>query len=160
VHQQKRPRHAKRKARPWEKPQIAVFTLTLVVMTVLGLLIPLRPKVSTVENRNLAEFPDFSWDALVSGEYFKGISAWYADTFPLRDMWVEGNNRLEDAYGLPQEDDMGIHGDVQQGDEIPDVPDDTTPSLVLPTAPSTQATTSTTQQIPSSTQQTTTSTTH
>ena len=148
--EKKVPRHAKKNsARPWEKVQIAVFALTLTGMTVLGLILPLRPTESAVENRKLAQFPDFSWDALISGEYFKGISKWYADTFPLRDAWVEANSKWESAYGLPQEDDVKIHGDVEQGDAIPDVPDETPPSLILPTtpappAPSTQTTPATT----------------
>lgn len=156
MNQNKEPRHSRRKdrdPRPWEKVQIAVFALALTGMTVLGLLLPLRPTESESEKRKLAEFPDFSWEALVSGDYFDGISKWYADTFPLRDMWVEANGRWEDAYGLPQDENMNIHGDVQQGDEIPDVPD--APTLPpLPTQSTTQTTTTTTGSTATETTQT------
>ena len=53
------------------------FFLVMTVLTVVSFLIPLRPTESYNEKRKLAEFPAFSWEALVSGDYFDDI----ADSF-------------------------------------------------------------------------------
>ena len=68
------------------------FLLTLAVLTVVSFIIPLRPTQSQSEKRNLAEFPAFSWDSLVSGDYFDDITLWFSDTFPGRENWLEVSN--------------------------------------------------------------------
>ncbi len=107
------------------------FVLTMCVMTLIGLLFPLRPAYSEEEKRELTPFPAFSIQALFSGDWFDGISAWYSDTFPFRSFWVGEDSRLKATYGFAGQQ---IHGDVQKGDEIPDVP--STPSKTA-SAPST-----------------------
>ena len=78
--------------------KILGFGGMLAVMGFIGLLWFARPDTSVVEKRDLAEFPELSWSAFWDGSYFKDIDTWYADTFPLRDMWVEANGRWEDAW--------------------------------------------------------------
>ena len=44
-----------------------------------------KETISTAERRRLASFPSFSWDALWSGAYADGLSAYVNDHFALRD---------------------------------------------------------------------------
>lgn len=61
---------------------VCLFGFGLLVLFVLGLSVPLRPDVSTVEKRELEKFPVFQWESFLDGEYFNQITLWYADTFP------------------------------------------------------------------------------
>ena len=58
------------------------FLVVLAVLTVVSFIIPLRPTQSQMEKRNLAQFPEFSWEALAEGSYFDDITTWFSDTFP------------------------------------------------------------------------------
>lgn len=95
---------------------VRFFMLLLFAFFILSLIIPLRPKYSESEKRELAKFPKFTLSAFFSGDYFDGINTWYSDTFPLRDRLTELNARVSGLYGIS---DTRIHGTVEQGDEIP-----------------------------------------
>ncbi len=99
--------------------KIASFFLMLYFGTVVSFIIPLRPTYSETEKRNLKEFPTFSIEALTSGDFFSDISTWFSDTFPFREKLTEINSRIEDLYGF---NNVVIHGDIEQGDDIPDLP--------------------------------------
>ena len=53
---------------------VRVFILILFSFFILSLIIPLRPKFSESEKRELAKFPKFTFSALFSGDYFDGIN--------------------------------------------------------------------------------------
>ena len=95
------------------------FFVTLAVLTVVAFIIPLRPTQSYSEKRNLAEFPEFSLEALASGTYFDDITTWFSDTFPGREGWLEVSGAVSQLHGWS---DVVIHGDIQMGDPIPTVP--------------------------------------
>lgn len=97
----------------------AVFFVMLYIGATLAFIIPLRPSYSETEKRNLAQFPKFSAKTLVDGSYFYDIGTWFSDTFPYREALTKANTKLKSFYGF---DTVSIHGDVEQGDEIPDVP--------------------------------------
>lgn len=97
----------------------ASFFLMLYIGTAIAFIIPLRPTYSETEKRNLAQFPKFSVNALATGSYFQDISTWFSDTFPYREMLTKTNTKLKSFYGF---DSVSIHGDVERGDEIPDIP--------------------------------------
>ena len=108
--------------------EILLFFLLLFSGLIVSLIIPLRPTVSETEKRELTKFPKFSVRALLSGEYFDGISTWYSDTFPGRDGFIALNSSVQELYVINP--GVQIHGTVDSGDEIPDVPSkpaDTTP---------------------------------
>lgn len=86
---------------------------------VLALIIPLRPKYSESEKRELKKFPRFTVSSFLSGAFFDGISGWYSDTFPLRDKFTDLNARMSLIYGKTK---VKIHGTVEKGDEIPQKP--------------------------------------
>lgn len=110
---------------------VRFFLLLFFGFFVLSLIIPLRPTYSESEKRELAKFPKFSFAALFSGDYFDGINEWYSDTFPLRETLTGLNARLTALYGKT---DVQIHGTVEQGDEIPSEPTDSTDSSSSETA--------------------------
>ncbi len=145
------------KARPstaWFHPtRVLAAVAVTAVAAVTVWIIPLRPTASAFEQRELAKFPSFSWQALTSGSYFDDISLWFSDTFPARETFVAMSSSIRRTFGLQGET---IHGTVQQGDEIPDAP--TRPSTTVTTTTSTTATATATTTT-SATVTTTTSTT-
>jgi len=96
-----------------------VFFATLIFFMIFSLIIPMRPYFSAVEKRELTAFPDFSLSDLATGEYFRDIEDWFADTFPQRDIFVSVNTKVKSFYGIKT---VEIHGTIIDGDEIPDSP--------------------------------------
>lgn len=99
--------------------KVVAFFLMLYVGAAVSFMIPLRPTYSESEKRELKEFPKFSYEAIVSGSYFDDISTWFSDTFPFREQLTKLNTSIKKLSGF---DSIAIHGDVDLGDEIPDVP--------------------------------------
>ena len=65
----------------------ALFCLFLGGLLVWHVLLPDRDR-SEVENRTLAQKPEFSWQALKDGTYTAAVEEYVADQFPLRDQWT------------------------------------------------------------------------
>ncbi len=101
-----------------------VFLITLFVIGFIGLFIPLRPKESVLEKRELEKFPKFTLSSFWDGSYFSAISTWYADTFPFREQLLNANSSFKNLYGVQGE--QIVMNTEQTADEIP------TGSLVLP----------------------------
>ncbi len=100
------------------------FFVVLAALTVVSFIIPLRPTRSESEKRNLAQFPEFSAEALVSGSYFDDISTWFSDTFPGREDWLLVSAKIEEYHG---HSDIIIHGDLN-----PITPETTVPATTVP----------------------------
>ena len=126
--------------------KVAAFFLMLYVGATVSFMIPLRPTYSESEKRDLKEFPEFSYEAIISGSFFDDISTWFSDTFPFREKLTKLNTSIKKFSGF---DSIAIHGDVDLGDEIPDAPMDapvtdepdiTAPETTVPitTEPSTE----------------------
>ena len=111
-------RHAKEYHRG-SRGKAALFFLVLFGFGVFSMLLPLRPSVSEMEKRELTKFPEFSVQSLASGDFTKGIDTWFADTFPLRDVFFQINGFVQSLYGIKT---VIVTGPVEQGDEIPDAP--------------------------------------
>lgn len=99
---------------------VRVFFAVLFTVAVIGVIIPLRPKFSESEKRELAKFPKIKLETLLNGEFFGDIDKWYSDTFPARDTLIKANAGITNLYG---ETELKIHGEVEEGDEIPSVDD-------------------------------------
>ncbi len=84
--------------------RIVLFALVIVFGCVVGFIIPMRPTVSDSEGRTLTEFPKFTVESFLSGEYTSKINLWYSDTFPARDELMDGNTSLKGLYGIKDED--------------------------------------------------------
>ena len=95
-----------------------IVLILWIAAAVLALLPVFRPSYSEVEKRELKKFPKFSFSSLASGDYFDEISLWFSDTFPLRDGFVSLNTKITNTFGINK---VQVHGDIQQGDEIPDI---------------------------------------
>jgi len=78
----------------------APFFTALFLLCVIAFVMPLRPKESMREKRRLAEFPEFSVSALVSGDYLDDISTWFSDTFPGREGWLDVATFISDLHGI------------------------------------------------------------
>ena len=98
--------------------KIQIFFIVLLVIAVIGLLLPLRPKESALEKRELEKFPSFTVASFLDGSYFNQISTWYADTFPFREKLLEANASVKGLYGIQGEQIISKGG--KTGDEIPE----------------------------------------
>ena len=96
-----------------------IFFTVLALLAILSLIIPLRPEKSTLEGRSLTSFPEYSTEALLSGEFFHGIDDWFSDTFPFREQCLRIGEGLRSLYGIKT---VTIHGTVGKADDIPDAP--------------------------------------
>ncbi len=99
--------------------KIASFFVLLYVGTVFAFIIPMRPAYSESEKRDLAKFPEFTIEGLASGDFFSDINTWFSDTFPFRDFFTGLDGKFKNFYGITN---IKIHGEVSDGDEIPEVP--------------------------------------
>lgn len=117
----------------WKILFSAVFAVAIFFM---GLLIPLRPTVSEIEKRELTKLPQITWDTFWNGECFKGVEIWYADTFPMREIFLSINRRVSDLYGF---NNTQFIGDKIHSEEIPIVSGDDTPDFISPNSSSTSS---------------------
>ncbi|MBE6632123.1 MAG: hypothetical protein E7623_05415 [Ruminococcaceae bacterium] len=93
-----------------------VLVSAVLVLISLFLLLADRPEVSETEKRKLAEFPEFSFEALVSGEYAADIREWYNDTVPERDSFKDMGASILELTGV-RFDDVKFYGDMVIVDE-------------------------------------------
>ncbi len=133
----------KQKPKREEIIKIASFFITLYLGTVLAFIIPLRPTYSESEKRLLQEFPAFTFEAFYTGDYFDKITLWFSDTFPLRDGLTRVNSALKSLSGFSS---VKIHGDVEGGDDIPDVPLDVVVTVTEETTTETTTAPTTTEE--------------
>ena len=91
---------------------IGVCTVFFAVVAV-GLLVLPRPTVSESEKRNLATFPEFTWDAYWSGKYTEDISYFFNDTVPFRDTFKSIGAGFRSLFGFTV-DGAEIKGSVSQ----------------------------------------------
>lgn len=92
------------------------FFVVMGVLTVVSFIIPLRPTQSSMEKRELAQFPEFSLTALADGSYFDDITLWFSDTFPGREDWLMLSSSISSMHGYS---DIAIEGDLTIAEEIP-----------------------------------------
>ena len=89
----------------------ACFCVFLGGLLVWHLLLPDRDR-SDVENRTLAQFPEFSWEDLKDGSFTKGVEEYFADQFPLRDQWTGLKARTEQVLGKREFNGVYLCGDA------------------------------------------------
>lgn len=101
----------------YKKATVDIFIKVLLVIGIIGLIFPLRPKMSDVEKRELTKFPKPTFETFMNGEFTSQISTWYADTFPFRETFMVADAKVKHLYGLNEEE---IHGETVVADEIPE----------------------------------------
>ena len=55
-----------------------------------------RSTYSSLEKRDLTAFPEFSMDKLTSGAFAKGVSSWFSDSEPYRDLFLAMSMQVKD----------------------------------------------------------------
>ena len=99
---------------------IVVFCILLLAGGVASLAMK-KEKVSVMENRTLASFPEYSDSMLWSGKYFRKINEYYADNFPLRDQWMSVSNKFRNIIGFKSSEITIYSGvDNPEANEKPD----------------------------------------
>lgn len=102
-------------------PYAKVFSLAMMgllsCLFALGILLPLRPRYSDAEKRELKQFPAFSLQGLFAGSYFRDISSWYQDSYPGKEEWMLLASKTKAFYGLQGEQIYGAAEQVKE--EIP-----------------------------------------
>ena len=93
-------RRTAEKKRALRRRMATPFFSVLFGLAILAMIIPLRPTESMREKRRLTQFPDFSVESLLSGDYFDGISTWYSDTFPGRQGWLDVATAMNNFHGI------------------------------------------------------------
>ncbi len=102
---------------PW---QMVVFTAVLTAAGVFSLLLE-KPIVSEKEQRELAKMPPLSLTSWFDGSFAKEFDAFYADTFPLRDLLVSFSSSMKESMGV-RYDDVRILGSTEAPVDLPDPP--------------------------------------
>ena len=99
----------------WRQWTTRVFAALMALGLVVGLLFFARPATSAIENRTLTPFPAFTVEGVLDGSFFSGVSTWYADTYPLREVLVSFDHWLEGFFGI-QSNTMMIGGSAVSQD--------------------------------------------
>lgn len=110
-----------------DRAKILLFAATMILFFVIGLAFFARPERSENEKRDLTDFPKFTVQGFLSGDWTAQVSLWYSDTYPLREGMIEANNQIQALYGL--RDEQVVMGD--QADDIPDAPKNPSSEVVF-----------------------------
>lgn len=65
-----------------------------------SMLVFTRPTISMTEKRELAKFPEFSFENFFSGKFTSGITEWYDDTVPWRDGFKDISANISKCMGV------------------------------------------------------------
>lgn len=87
-----------------------LFSLFIGGILIWSLVLPDRDRSDT-ENRTLAQWPAFSWEALKDGSYTKKVEEYFADQFPMRDEWTGLKAQSEHAIGKTEFNDVYLAED-------------------------------------------------
>ena len=78
---------------------VGIMVILFALMTLYLLLFP-RSTVSQIENRNLAEFPKFSFASYFSGSFTADVATWFDDTVPNHDGFKNMSNSIKNLFGM------------------------------------------------------------
>lgn len=105
----------------------AIATGTIFAAIAIALAVLPRSEESLIEQRKLAQMPEFSWESFANGEYTNGITEFYDDTVPYRDDLKRLSAAFKNLFGV----DLGgaeVHGQlVAVTEEEYEEPPQTTP---------------------------------
>lgn len=86
-----------------------------------------RSTFSALERRELATFPEFTWERLFDGSFTADVSTWFSDSEPYRDKFMEAHMNFKDllAFKRGGEDAVTFHADGGGGaDAVPGFEDE------------------------------------
>lgn len=87
-----------------------LFYGTLAFVLCASLILPDRT-FSENENRTLATFPEFSWQALTTGDFTSDVETYLADQFPLRDTFMSLKAFATQVLGQRENNGVYLAGD-------------------------------------------------
>lgn len=84
------------------------------------------PRTEDSDNSTLKEFPTFSFETLMNGDFFSDFSAWFTDTVCLRDKFVDINAKFRHYFGITPNEQIIIRdeSETQTSEEEPWTPDE------------------------------------
>lgn len=92
------------KRRKWQQERLSALSLLVLIPVLflisLFLLVFPRSKVSQIEKRQLAAFPQFTLGSYFSGDFTSGITTFYDDSVPYRDSFKRLGSRFDSVLGL------------------------------------------------------------
>ena len=97
------------------KLKIILSVCVTVLLFIIGLAFFARPTISDNEKRELTNFPKFTVESFLSGEFTSQVSLWFSDTYPLREPMIEANGVIQELHGIREEQVIG-------GGEADDIP--------------------------------------
>ena len=121
----------------WQTVGIGVMGVGVVAVGALSLILP-KPETSLIEKRELAHRPQLTLSSYLSGSWAKEMDAYYADTFPLRDLLVGLGGDLKERYGLRPDDLRIYQSGAQEADPTPSQPETVLPPSSQPSPGSAQ----------------------
>ncbi len=91
-----------------QKFNIICFAIIILFLTSVNLFAENKPTVSTIENRTLETLPDYSFEALQSGTFFKDFDQFFGDNFIYREQFVALGQDLHNLRGIQSEDSLQL----------------------------------------------------
>lgn len=88
----------------------AVIFVTLLVVGILTLALPAK-ELSENENRNLAQMPSISMQAVNDGTFQKDLDSFLSDQIPLREVWVRMGSGIKKLLGRKELNDVYLGKD-------------------------------------------------
>lgn len=76
------------------KTNAVIISVAVIILSIAFVVLP-KEDFSENENRSLADFPEFSFEDILNGDYMSDITAYLSDRFPFRNTFVEVKNYFE-----------------------------------------------------------------
>lgn len=96
---------------------VAWVTLLMTAFVVVFCILP-RSTYSELEKRELLHFPDFSWNCLKDGSFTQGVSNWFSDSEPFRDVFMRGSMELKSLMAFKTKSEVTFHAAQEEPSEI------------------------------------------
>ena len=135
--QNNRKSSAERKLRMADKRvslRMSLIFFAFMLLIAIFLLVFPRPKVSDIERRDLAKWPEFTVANYFSGDFTNGITQYYDDTVPFRDSFKNAGNNIKRHFGITSSNTAEIVGTIKK---VQDVSNDTSTDKDNPGTPDT-----------------------
>ena len=87
---------------------VAFVTVMMTAFVVVFCTLP-RSTYSELERRDLLRFPEFSWGGLRDGSFTQGISNWFSDSEPFRDVLMRGSMELKSLMAFKTKSAVTFH---------------------------------------------------
>lgn len=87
---------------------VALVSLMMSAFVAVFCILP-RSTYSELEKRDLLKFPDFSWQSLREGRFTQGVSNWFSDSEPFRDVFMRASMELKSLMAFKSPSAIAFH---------------------------------------------------